>query len=174
MTLLCGRTVFERIEGCAALDMMSPRSERQRLARLLSDHVRGIPVRPVLITLTAARLLVLAMGHRRTPERGREFGRRDKCGVVSLDAAGRSRSDLLQQPAVSGRIAEGGPRGVAAPFRVRTADAPFTAGVVVNFAHVDTAIGEFGARYLDVRHDELANVFEDIELDPGIGPRRNP
>jgi hypothetical protein len=45
---------------------------------------------------------------------------------------------------------------------------------VVHLAHVDATIGEFGARCLDVRHDELANAFEDIELDPGIEPRCDP
>ena len=49
------------------------RLRRRLFAGLLSDHVFGVPVRPVRIMLADA-LFVLAVSDRRASERGRELG----------------------------------------------------------------------------------------------------
>jgi hypothetical protein len=59
------------------------------------------------------------MGCGRTAERGGEIGRRRERGAVAVDAAGQSRGNFLQQPAIAVGIAERGIRTVAAACRIR-------------------------------------------------------
>src|SRR5207248_140812 len=81
------------------------RSLRQLRAGLLCDHVLGIPIRPVGVSLAGA-FLVLAVSGLRTPKRAREIARRTERRCCGVDPTGKPRCDLLEQPAVAVRIAE--------------------------------------------------------------------
>ena len=96
---------------------------RQILAGLFRGQVRGIPVGPVLVVLTAGALLVLAVGGSRTTQRTRQIACRAERGRGRVNTPGESVRDLLKQPAIAVRIVERGERAVAALLRVRAADA---------------------------------------------------
>jgi len=70
-------------------------SRRQLASRLLGHHVRGVPVRPVLVALTGPGFM-LAMGSVRAPERAREVTRRRPRRRRGVDPSGQSRRDFLQ------------------------------------------------------------------------------
>ena len=80
-------------------------SRRQLASRLLGHHVRGVPVRPVLVALTGPGFM-LAMGSFRAPERAREVTRRRPRRRRGVDPSGQSRRDFLQLPAVAVRVAK--------------------------------------------------------------------
>ena len=115
---------------------------------LFIDDVVGVPVRPVLIVLAAVALLVFAMGGGRAAQRCGEIGRRGERGVVAVDAAGQSRGDFLQQPAIAVGIAERGIRTVAAALRIRAAapDPPEQIGLVRADMHVAAGVKRFADR----------------------------
>ena len=54
---------------------LQPLLLRQWLACRLSDHIRGVPGRPVHIVLAAIALLVLTMGGRGADQRSLEIAR---------------------------------------------------------------------------------------------------
>ena len=70
-------------------------SRRQLASRLLGHHVRGVPVRPVLVALTGPGFM-LVMGSFRAPERAREVTRRRPRRRRGVDPSGQSRRDFLQ------------------------------------------------------------------------------
>src|SRR5207245_6843083 len=83
------------------------RSLRQLRAGLLCDHVLGVPIRPVGVSLAAA-FLVLAVSGLRTPKRAREIARRTEPRCCGVDATGKPRRDFLEWPAVPVRICDRG------------------------------------------------------------------
>ena len=90
-----------------------------------------------------------------------------KVVTAGVDAPGKPRRDLLEQPAVAVRIAERGERAVAAMLGIRTVDpAPpkqvglvlasvHAAGVVEHLADLDAATKQFFACGLDVGDDQV-------------------
>jgi hypothetical protein len=100
------------------------------------------------------KLLVLAVGGRRTPKRARQVA----CGAERsrgrVDAPGKPGRDLLQQPAVAVGIAERGERAVAAMLGVRTADLAVRAGVE-DLAHLDAGFDQLVPGGRDVGNDQV-------------------
>src|SRR4051794_37599603 len=124
----------------------------RRPAALARDDVGGVPPRPVVLRssrfILAMVLLCLAqkLGQRRNVH-------------AAESASGKSRLDLLQQPAVAVRVAERGERAVTAALWIRAAERRLSrTGAVEHFAHVDTAMDELGARSPDVGHDEIESL----------------
>src|SRR6267142_6472453 len=96
-------------------------SRRQLRARLLRDHVRGVPLWPVRIPLTEPGL-VLTVGGLGTPKCSRQIVPGREARRPGVDATGQPRRDLLEQPAVAVWVTERGERAVAAMRGIRTAD----------------------------------------------------
>src|SRR5207248_8550129 len=118
---------------------------RQLVAGLLRRDVRGVPVRPVLVRLPGA-LLVLAVGGLRAPKRARQVRSGRECRFRGVDSARQPRRDLLYQPAITVRVAERREGAVAVAVGRRPADA------------TGRAIGlELSTRRLCVEH--LADLY---------------
>lgn len=84
-------------------------------------------------------------------------------GTTSASTSRRPFLYLLDQPAVSVRVAEGGERTITASPRSRAGDAPLVSGpvehptlVVEDFSHVHVPLDEFGMGGLDVRDNEMS------------------
>src|SRR6185295_15971758 len=84
------------------------RSLRQLSAGLLRRHVRGVPVRPVLVAPAAGALLMLAVSGLRTTKRACQVVRRREGRRRRVEAAGHPRRDFLEQPAVAVGITKRG------------------------------------------------------------------
>jgi hypothetical protein len=72
---------------------------------LASDDVSGVPIWPVLISLAEA-LLMFAGGCFRTAECAREIACGAERSRSRVEAPGKPRRDLLQQPAIAVGVAE--------------------------------------------------------------------
>src|SRR5262249_33504224 len=128
---------------------------------LLADHVLGIPVRPVLIVLTAHAFFVFTVRGTGATERSGEIGHGGKGGDSGVDAASEAGGDLLQEPAVAVGVFEGGEGAVAAAVgvgpggAVRAEEVRFIGAVgdpafaVEGVTDVCATAVEFGARSLD-------------------------
>src|SRR6476619_6699335 len=81
-------------------------SGRQLPARLFRRHVRGVPVRPVLVALSSGALLVLAMRSFGTTKSARQVAYGSERRHTGVYAPWQTRRDLLQQPTVAVGIAK--------------------------------------------------------------------
>src|SRR5678815_1065933 len=96
------------------------RADWQLGARLLRDHVCGVPLWPVRIPPLAEPGLVLAVGGLGTPKRVRQISRGREARHPGVDAPRQPGRDLLEQPSVAVWITERGKRAVAATRGIRT------------------------------------------------------
>src|ERR1700722_11019339 len=116
---------------------------------------------------------------------------RKLCGeacVARIEMSGQSSGNLLEDPAVTVRIAEGGVRGVTFPLRIWATDQTFRAGVVEyptgvvkKLADLDATAKQFVADGLDVGDDQVqpprrtgrgyGNVFAEGDRASGAGRR---
>src|SRR4029079_8407861 len=113
---------------------------------LFCNHVGGIPVGPVLVALATGALFVLAMRGLRASKGIGQVDHRYELGLGAIDPAGKSRRDLLQQPAIAVGVAECGERGITAARRIGAADRRRAwTDAMKHFAHRDAATRELGA-----------------------------
>jgi hypothetical protein len=154
-------------------------------AGLLPHHVLGVPVGPVRVCLTDP-LLVLTV--RRTTKRLSQIARGGERRRGRVDPAGEPRRDLLQEPAVAVRIAEGGERPVAAVgrsaatagARVRVVEPAAGLCFVERLADLDPVRDQLVARSLEVGDDQVQVLGRArrrrgevrAELDRAAGARR--
>src|SRR5206468_8548506 len=115
-----------------------PRSLRQLRAGLFSDHVLGVPIWPVRVSLAGA-FLMFAVSCLRPPKRARQIARRTEHRCCGIDPARKTRRDFLEQPAVPVWIFERGKRVVRTALRV----APGAAWMLQSV--VEGAAGEVNA-----------------------------
>ena len=99
------------------------------------------------------------------PARGRELSRRFERRHVRVRVTGQSRSDFLEQPAITVGIAERGVRAITPSLWLRPAEASFlasmveyTTGVMEQLAHLNAANERFVANCNDVGHDEIKSL----------------
>src|SRR5580765_2991774 len=104
---LLGVDSITRFPMCLAR-LRSSRSPslRQLFAGLLRHHVRGVPIRPVLVALAAGAGFVLAVRLRCAAHRVRQIFRRSEGRRCGVNAARQPRRQLLKQPAVAVRVFE--------------------------------------------------------------------
>src|SRR5579862_3139436 len=138
----------------SALPDANRRSRRQLRPGLLRHHVFGVPLRPVCIRRADA-LLVLAVGGRRTPKRTLQFACGAKRSRASINAPGKPRRDLLQQPAISVGVAEQCTRTVCAPLGIQTAHHALRSDVE-KLAHLRAGRDQLLPGGLDVRNDQVS------------------
>src|SRR5205823_12074587 len=94
-----------RITSFPSLNSQLLHSLRQLRAGLLRDHILGVPIRPVRVSL-AGPFFVLAVRCLRPPKRARQIARRTEHRCCGIDPARKTRRDFLEQPAVPVRIFE--------------------------------------------------------------------
>ena len=90
---------------------------------MFGDHVGGIPVGPVFITLSSVAGFVLSMGDGGAAHGGGQISDRGEAGDSGVDAAGEAGGDLLEEPAVAVGVFEGGEGAIARVRGIGTGDA---------------------------------------------------
>ena len=122
-------------------------------AALACDNVRGVPLRPVVLRSGGfVRAMVLLCLPQKVGQ--------SRHVQAAESSSGKSRLDLLEQPAVAVRIAERSPRAIGVTVRIRPRYASLRPGYMEagvemeHLAHVDAMSDKLGARCLDVIDDE--------------------
>src|SRR3954452_8335247 len=133
-------------------------------AGLLSEHVGGVPVGPLFITYAAVACLVFAVRGGGTLQCLLKVGNRCVRRRRGIETAWQAFGDLLEQPLVAVRVAEGDERrvtrgrvGASTDAITRTVVPELCAGGtgMKPLAHFDSASREVVVRGLDVGDDEI-------------------